>query len=156
MKRWHPGNFLFRPDGTVGVLDFGCTKKLNDQLYEDYFLLADPNLFDDTTKAKEVLLKLEILRPTDSPEREAQISDLFQRLISLIAMPYHEGRFYFNNQDFYHKITDVGKDISKLREVRGNKDFLFINRTYYGLYSLFQQLDVELDTECKFKDFKKK
>ncbi len=25
----HPGNFLFAPDGTVGVLDFGCTRSLS-------------------------------------------------------------------------------------------------------------------------------
>ncbi|MBU0892790.1 MAG: AarF/ABC1/UbiB kinase family protein [Gammaproteobacteria bacterium] len=25
----HPGNFLFAPDGTVGVLDFGCTRDLS-------------------------------------------------------------------------------------------------------------------------------
>jgi predicted unusual protein kinase regulating ubiquinone biosynthesis (AarF/ABC1/UbiB family) len=26
----HPGNFLFSPDGTVGVLDFGCTRSLSE------------------------------------------------------------------------------------------------------------------------------
>lgn len=26
----HPGNFLFAPDGTVGVLDFGCTRSLSE------------------------------------------------------------------------------------------------------------------------------
>lgn len=25
----HPGNFLFAPDGTVGILDFGCTRSLS-------------------------------------------------------------------------------------------------------------------------------
>lgn len=26
----HPGNFLFAPDGTIGVLDFGCTRALSE------------------------------------------------------------------------------------------------------------------------------
>jgi predicted unusual protein kinase regulating ubiquinone biosynthesis (AarF/ABC1/UbiB family) len=149
----HPGNFLFREDGTVGVLDFGCTKVLSQQLYEDYFMLAEPYLFDDKERAEQVLLKLEILREHDTPEKRKYVMRLFQELITLIATPYHEGKFYFNNDAFYEKLSNVGLEISKLREIRGNKDFLFINRTYYGLYSLFQQLDVELETACQYRNF---
>jgi predicted unusual protein kinase regulating ubiquinone biosynthesis (AarF/ABC1/UbiB family) len=149
----HPGNFLFREDGTVGVLDFGCTKVLSQELYDDYFTLADPHLFDDKDFAEHVLLKLEILRENDTPEKRNIITKLFRELITLIATPYHEGKFYFNNDAFYEKLSKVGLEISKLREVRGSKDFLFINRTYYGLYALFQQLDVELETACQYRNF---
>jgi predicted unusual protein kinase regulating ubiquinone biosynthesis (AarF/ABC1/UbiB family) len=152
----HPGNFLFREDGTVGILDFGCTKVLTDDLYNDYFLLARPDLFDDPEKAEETLLSLEILRPSDSPEKRKYLRGLFQRLITLIATPYHEGKFYFNNDEFYEELTSVGAEISRLRELRGSKDYLFINRTYFGLYAIFQQLDAELETTCKFHDFLRK
>lgn len=152
----HPGNFLFRMDGTVGVLDFGCTKRLTPQLYEDYFLMAQPDLFQDKPKAEAILLKLEILRPTDSPERREYLLGLFGRLISHIAMPYHEGTFNFNNDAYYQELTDIGVEISKLRELRGSKDYLFLNRTYFGLYGLFQQLDAQLNTTCKYHDFVRK
>ena len=152
----HPGNFLFREDGTVGVLDFGCTKRLTPDLYEDYFLMAEPALFEDKERAEAVLLKLEILRPTDSTERRAYLMGLFGRLISHIAQPYHDGWFDFNNESFYHEITEIGTEISKLRELRGSKDFLFLNRTYFGLYALFQQLDAQLETVCQYKDFVRK
>ncbi|MCS6904667.1 MAG: AarF/UbiB family protein [Bacteroidia bacterium] len=152
----HPGNFLFRDDGTVGVLDFGCTKVLSPELYQNYFTLAEPDLFEDTERAELVLLKLEILRESDTPDKRKHLLGLFRELITLIATPYHQGRFYFNDDAFYEKLNRVGTEISKLREIRGSKDFLFINRTYYGLYSLFQQLDVELETACKYRDFLKK
>jgi len=149
----HPGNFLFQEDGTVCLLDFGCVKRLSDELYEDYFLLADPDLFKDREKAKEVLLRLEIIRPTDSPEKREHLTNLFERLISLIAKPYHAGRFYFNDAKFYDDMNEVNMEIAKLRELRGSKDFLFVNRTYFGLYAIFRQMDVEIKTACKYRDF---
>lgn len=152
----HPGNFLFQPDGTVGVLDFGCTKFLSDDVYNNYFLMADPYLFDDEARATEVLLKLEILRESDPPEKRKVLIPLFQRLITLIATPYHRGEFYFNNDEFYKELTSIGTEISKLRELRGSKDFLFINRTYFGLYAIFQQLDANLQTVCQYHDFLRK
>ena len=33
---------------------------------------------------------------------------------------------------------------------------LYLNRTYFGLYSLFKDLDVELETACKYRNFLKK
>jgi predicted unusual protein kinase regulating ubiquinone biosynthesis (AarF/ABC1/UbiB family) len=149
----HPGNFLFRPDGSIGVLDFGCTKSLTQELYDDYFSLASPGLFDDAEQANKVLTKLQILRPTDSEERKNYLTDLFSRLITKIAMPYHNGKFYFNDQSFYEELNAISMEISKLREVRGTKDYIFINRTYFGLYALFKELDVEIETACKYKDF---
>jgi len=151
----HPGNFLFRNDGTIGVLDFGCTKRLSQEVYDGYFRMADPHLFDpqNRERAQQVLLELEILRPTDTGEHREFLTDLFGRLISLIALPYHQGRFNFNNPDYYEEIKTLGGEIAKLRELRGSKDFLFINRTYFGLFSLFQHLDVEMDTTCTYHDF---
>jgi predicted unusual protein kinase regulating ubiquinone biosynthesis (AarF/ABC1/UbiB family) len=149
----HPGNFLFRMDGSIGVLDFGCTKKLTPKLYEDYFRLADPTLFEDRERAKEALLAIEILRTTDEGEREDYLIELFARLIGLISRPYHEGRFNFADDSFYEEMTELGMEISELKELRGTKDFLFINKTYYGLFGLFHELGVELNTVCKYHNF---
>lgn len=149
----HPGNFLFRNDGSIGVLDFGCTKTLTQELYDDYFALAEPGLFKDRPRVESVMRKLQILRPTDSRERVEQLIDLFERLITNIAQPYHRGFFAFDNDAFYEEMTQISMEMSKMREVRGTRDFLFINRTYYGLYSLFRELKAQLKTECKYRNF---
>jgi predicted unusual protein kinase regulating ubiquinone biosynthesis (AarF/ABC1/UbiB family) len=33
----HPGNFLMRGDGTMGIIDFGCIKVIPDLFYDNYF-----------------------------------------------------------------------------------------------------------------------
>ncbi|HVY61088.1 MAG TPA: AarF/UbiB family protein, partial [Planctomycetota bacterium] len=35
----HPGNFLFLPDGRIGLLDFGCVKKFPDAFVRNYVTL---------------------------------------------------------------------------------------------------------------------
>ncbi|MCS7084880.1 MAG: AarF/ABC1/UbiB kinase family protein, partial [Bacteroidia bacterium] len=152
----HPGNFLFQPDGTVVVLDFGCTKVLNEELYRDYFTLAEPYLFDDKARARETLTRLQIIRPTDSEQKANYLTGLFARLITEIARPYHQGMFDFNDEVYYENFGQIAGEIARTRELRGSKEFLFLNRTYYGLFTLFQELDVELETACKYRNFLKK
>jgi predicted unusual protein kinase regulating ubiquinone biosynthesis (AarF/ABC1/UbiB family) len=149
----HPGNFLFREDGSIGVLDFGCTKTLTQELYDDYFALAEPGLFADRPRVEQVMRKLQILRPSDTRERVEYLINLFERLITYIAQPYHRGYFNFANDSFYEEMTQISMEMSKMREVRGTRDFLFINRTYYGLYALFRELGAELNTTCQYRDF---
>ena len=59
----HPGNFLFAPDGTVGVLDFGCTRSLSEHFRTQ------------VTKAWSALL-----RPPTDPQRDALVLQAYQAL----------------------------------------------------------------------------
>ena len=59
----HPGNFLFAPDGTVGVLDFGCTRELS------------VHFRAQVTKAWSALL-----RPAADPQRDALVLQAYQAL----------------------------------------------------------------------------
>jgi predicted unusual protein kinase regulating ubiquinone biosynthesis (AarF/ABC1/UbiB family) len=149
----HPGNFLFFADGTVGVLDFGCTKVLTQQLYDDYFTLADPKLYQDPAAVRAALVKLEILRPTDTPQKEAFITDIFVRLIGLLTKPMHTGTFYFNDPAYFKAVADIGLQISKTKEVRGNKEFLFVNRTFFGIFTMMQALDADIRTASRYLKF---
>jgi len=59
----HPGNFLFAPDGTVGVLDFGCTRHLSDDF-----------------RGHVVQAWSALLRPAADPERDARVLQAYQAL----------------------------------------------------------------------------
>ncbi|MBD9394926.1 AarF/ABC1/UbiB kinase family protein [Acidovorax sp. ACV01] len=59
----HPGNFLFAPDGTVGVLDFGCTRSLSAEFRAQ------------VTQAWSALL-----RPPTDPQRDALVLQAYQAL----------------------------------------------------------------------------
>ncbi len=151
----HPGNFLFRPDNTVGVIDFGCTKEFAGKVYEDYFGLANYELYNDKIKLRKVFFDLEILRPSDSEERIQELMDLFSTLSKMIAKPYQYKTFFFGDQEFLEEVNQISKIAASIGEIRGKKDFLFVNRTFFGIFSLMKELNATIVTQCKYLPFLK-
>jgi predicted unusual protein kinase regulating ubiquinone biosynthesis (AarF/ABC1/UbiB family) len=148
----HPGNFLFRADGTLGVIDFGCTKRLPDDLYQNYFALGDPSIYEPSQRERldAIFEKLAIYRPTDDEETRDYMRDLYSRFAQVLSTPYRLGRMDFAQTDFFNALNAVGEEIARTRELRGLRDFLFLNRTFLGLFNFFHRLGVELDTRCTY------
>ncbi|MGQ9863179.1 MAG: ABC1 kinase family protein [Bacteroidia bacterium] len=144
----HPGNFLFRPDGTLGVIDFGCTKEIPKDLYEAYFALADPQVYQDIPHLDALFEQLALYRAHDAPAERAYVRDLFTRFAQTLAEPYQKGTFDFSQPDFFNRLNQIGEEIAQTRELRGLRDFLFLNRTFLGLFNFFHRLGVKLDTRC--------
>jgi predicted unusual protein kinase regulating ubiquinone biosynthesis (AarF/ABC1/UbiB family) len=148
----HPGNFLFRPDGTLGVIDFGCTKKLPDELYNAYFALGDPAIYEPTQREKldTIFEKLAIFRSDDDEETRAYMRDLYSRFAQTLATPYRLGEMDFADRAYFDGLNEVGEEIARTRELRGLKDFLFLNRTFLGLFNFFHKLGIKLNTRCAY------
>lgn len=148
----HPGNFLFRSDGLLGVIDFGCTKRIPEELYKAYFALGDPAIYQPSRREEldELFEKLAIYRPTDKPEEREYVRDLFSRFAQILATPYRLGYMDFRDTAFFEALNAVGEEIARTRQLRGLRDFLFLNRTFLGLFNLFHQLGVALDTRCTY------
>lgn len=151
----HPGNFLIREDNTIGVIDFGCTKVFAGKVYEDYFGLANYDLYNHPDQLRKVFFDLEILRPSDSEERIAELIELFSILSKLVAKPYQTKTFYFGDEEFLHEVNNVSKIAASIGEIRGKKDFLFVNRTFFGIFSLMRELNATIVTACKHLPFLK-
>ena len=149
----HPGNFLIDEAAKLMPIDFGCIKKVPEEFYIPYFELADPKFINNPELFMEKLYQLEILREDDSPEEITYFSDLFHRLLSLFTKPFHADHFDFSDEVFFGAIATMGEDFAKdtkLRKMNGNrgsKHFLYINRTFFGLYSLMHELKARIDTQ---------
>jgi len=153
----HPGNFLVNNVDELIVIDFGCIKEVPDTFYVPYFELAKPeNISDDKIFTKK-LYELEILMPTDSQEEKTFFKSIFHRLLSLFTSPFHNEYFDFGDEVFWGEIADLGeqfssdKQIRKMNGNRGSKHFLYMNRTFFGLYNLLHDLRANI----KVNDFKK-
>ncbi len=146
----HPGNFLISDDGQLMPIDFGCIKEVPDDFYVPYFQLVDPIYFNDAKLFEEKLYQLEILRKDDSPSEVIYFSKLFHDLLAIFTAPFQEENFDFANQDFFGKIATMGEELTKdpqLRKMNGNrgsKHFIYINRTFFGLYNLMHLLKAKV------------
>ncbi|MGB2305827.1 MAG: ABC1 kinase family protein, partial [Flavobacteriaceae bacterium] len=154
----HPGNFLVDSSGNLVVIDFGCIKEVPEDFYVPYFELAQKEAMEDRDFFIDKITALEILRPDDSAKDSAYITDLFHELLGVLTFPFHNKTFDFSDEIFWGKVAQMSERLSKdeqLRKLNGNRGsrhFLYINRTFFGLYNLLHDLksNVVVDNYKKF------
>ncbi len=152
----HPGNFLISKDEKLIALDFGCMKSIPDSFYTPYFELANKDNLKDRDFFTKKLYELEILRSDDSPEELVFFTNMFHELLSLFTQPFNQEVFDFSDPVFFGKIAELGERYSKSTELRkmngnrGSKHFIYINRTFFGLYNLMFDLKAK---DIRIKNF---
>lgn len=142
----HPGNFLVSDQKELIALDFGCIKVIPDSFYVPYFELATNENLSKPDLFKEKLVELEILLPNDSKEEVIFFTDMFHELLTVFTEPFQKEVFDFSNDSFFKKISNLSEKYSKNTELRkmngnrGSKHFIYMNRTFFGLYNLMFDL----------------
>lgn len=145
----HPGNFLVSKDHDLMVIDFGCMKSIPESFYIPYFELSEKNNIQNPEFFESRLYALEILRKEDTEEEYKFFKSLFHEMLSLFTQPFHGETFDFSNEEFFGNIANLSQKYSKSTELkkmngnRGSKHFIYINRTFFGLYNLMHDLKAE-------------
>ncbi len=146
----HPGNFLFRPDGKIGVLDFGCVKRFPRTFRDDLLRLFRARLADDEETLVTQYRALDILRDDHDEEQRAYLIDLLTDFGHIIVKPYRQDTYDFGGshildgfKELLPKVT--GRDAFKNREPVGSPHFVFVNRLVAGLLSLLTRLEARVD-----------
>jgi predicted unusual protein kinase regulating ubiquinone biosynthesis (AarF/ABC1/UbiB family) len=158
----HPGNFLISKDEELIAIDFGCIKEIVDEFYQPYFELAVPASINNPEIFKNKLFQLEILRNDDSQKEVAYFSVLFHEMLSLFTKPFQSDTFNFADSGFWDEISSLSekysndKELRKMNGNRGSKHFLYINRTFFGLYNLLHDLKATVNTKEYVKYLKEK
>ena len=146
----HPGNFLVDASGALVAIDFGCIKEVPEDFYVPYFELAQKEAMEDRDFFIDKITTLEILRPDDSKKDSAYITDLFHELLGVLTFPFHNETFDFSDESFWSKVAQMSERLSqdeqirKLNGNRGSRHFLYINRTFFGLYNLLHDLKADI------------
>lgn len=149
----HPGNFIVTPDYRLGIIDFGCVKVIPGWFYDSYFQLLDRMLLNDRPRMEKVFYNLRFLYPDDSAKEKKFFFDLFSQLVELLGRPFHTDRFDFGDKEYFKSLYAFGEELAGMKElrqskkVRGVRDALYINKTYFGLYSLLHELKAEVRTK---------
>ena len=95
------------------------------------------------------LFDLEIIKENDTEEEVLFLKGFFKEMLSLFTLPFQEETFDFSNNEYFLKITSIAEGYSKdprLKKIdvnRGSKHFIYINRVFYGLYSLMNSLQAK-------------
>ncbi|UYZ64599.1 ABC1 kinase family protein [Hymenobacter weizhouensis] len=150
----HPGNFLLRAEhgGTVGVLDFGCVKEIPADVHRLFTALLAPETLRDEARLTALLTEAGVLRPDDAPARRAFYLSTMQASLELVGRPFRQPVFNFGDPAFLQALYALGDDLMQQpelrqqREPRGSEHFIYLNRTYVGLFALLTELGAEVRT----------
>lgn len=134
----NPGNFLFRPDGRLGIVDFGCIKRFNSEFVQSIGLLCRHG----GPKSGELLegLYRKIGVVFDSSADRQELVTFLSHWIECLMTPYRQDQFDFSKADAY-----FAQGMGQIRDLyrfvdRYEGSFTYFGRTEYGLMRLLQRL----------------
>lgn len=137
----HPGNYLFQPDGTVGLLDFGCVKRFDEFFLGAYARVALAALDDDRERTLEACRALGVWEG-DTPEA----GDAIWAFCDAALSPWRQGPCVLGRgENLIVRCRAAGERIWAHPEVMGVPDMLFLHRALAGLYTMARRLEVEAD-----------
>ena len=146
----HPGNFLVTTNGDLGVLDFGCVKSFPADFHRLYFSFLKPGLIENEPEFVAYLKALNVLRDDDTPEEFKFFLNYSYQVMELLTQPYFNAEFDFSDPAFFKRTYEMGERImrdaqsSNMMSARGSKHFIYLNRTFFGLYSILHQLKAKI------------
>jgi predicted unusual protein kinase regulating ubiquinone biosynthesis (AarF/ABC1/UbiB family) len=142
----HPGNFLIGPDLEIGLVDFGCVKHFPKSFVEGYRKLPRAVVEDDRESYFKAARELGFLRKGLSRELEDRIYNVAFRVGRWFAPVFQEEPFDFGNASAWiqegRAFVLEGYRLRKSFEL--NPNFVYLDRTRYGLIRLFERMGARL------------
>ena len=105
------------------------------------------------------LLELEIIRLDDSEDEKQFFTEIFYELLYLFTTPFQEENFDFSDGKFFEAIAELGQKYAKNTQMkgrnanRGSRHFIYMNRTFFGLYNLMHEIQSENIIINNYKNF---
>ncbi|HMG92556.1 MAG TPA: hypothetical protein VK589_21005, partial [Chryseolinea sp.] len=88
----------------------------------------------------------------DSQKEKEFFKSIFLTLVELLGRPFHTPEFDFSNKAYFEELYSFGEKLSSMKELReskkprGVRDAIYINRTYFGLYTILHDLKATIKT----------
>lgn len=144
----HPGNFLFTPDGKLGVVDYGCVKSFPEEFFINYLKLLPVHLKRDEEEIIRLYKELDVLRTDpESSKSEQAIYEFCKNYGYTFALPYIDDEFNFGDEEYKQIMAGYTKNAPITNGPRGSKHFIFTTRVHLGLYHFLMKLKAVVKTK---------
>ncbi|TCM70890.1 ABC1 family protein [Acinetobacter calcoaceticus] len=133
----HPGNFAFRPDGSVVIYDFGGVKTLSNDIIVRFKALVQAGRQADIESIETHLLAMDALA-----ERDKFPPELYQAWLEVLLRPLITHYDFAENSAHHDGMRLVKKSLKYWDVFKPSPDTLMVNRTISGHYWNLIQLKV--------------
>ncbi len=148
----HAGNFIITPENKLCVIDFGAVKEIPHYLYEPYFKIVLLNPKKDREEINQIYKNMNMIIEKDTPQERELFIKMFDDLVEIVRKPFKTGYFDFGNSKILEAMFELGekykhnKTLKNANAARGVKDAIYLNRTYFGMYSILSRLGAKINT----------
>ncbi len=154
----HPGNFMFLPDGRLGVLDFGCTRALSptfrDSLARSWNAMLNPPASGSNVALRLAYVDLQVISPTLSQhDFDTVLIPALGDILAWYVEPFRAGRC-----DFAQRLPAPKADARHARMLVSSthglhQDLPYFDRAYTGVMQLLKTLGADVATaNCWIKE----
>lgn len=132
----HPGNYLFREDGKIVFLDYGCCRRYTAERIDAWVELCKVVCQDDGLGLERAATDLGFIRGPGTYEPEA-----FRDLMRYLYLPYlTDEPFAFADHRPQDTFRQMFVDNANLFKLNMPADAVFLNRIGFGLVSLMAEM----------------
>ncbi|HTN32994.1 MAG TPA: AarF/ABC1/UbiB kinase family protein, partial [Marinobacter sp.] len=137
----HPGNFAYRPDGSIIMYDFGCVKKLKPEIVEAYRKTLIAALDEDYQALDAHLIDLGA-RVGSQPAVDEAYYAMWR---DILIVPFEQEEPYdFAGSEIHKRVAAKTSTVFKyLDRFRPPVESIFIDRMIAGHYWMLKRLGVQ-------------
>jgi len=127
----HPGNFIFMDNGRLGLIDFGCSRRMTDDEWRLMCDIEQAVLKQDEAQTRRFIAKACFF---DTPEEiEPDRLETVRRGVDWQMEPCLKGGLFdFGDREFFRRGIECIMDMSRKRYTRGSPLYLWSNRLSLG------------------------
>ncbi len=139
----HPGNYLFGEDGRMIFLDFGCVKYFPPDMLARWKRLVRAHLDGDAARFHELVAEAGFLN-----DPAAIDADRIYRDFGYFYEPFQHDRVFrfdrtYTQKSFRMVLAPDGEFEGFHKKLNMPRDFVFVNRLQWGVYSVLADLRAE-------------
>jgi aarF domain-containing kinase len=140
---WHPGNFLFRDDGQLGLIDFGCVREMTDPEVE-WERRAD-RLMQTKDRAELVAFIREWCELNNDSHQEEWLRLAVESAELWWAARLQEGPYDYTNPEPLRRSMELFGEMCRKRYTRAQPVTPLFSRQDFGHRALFHRLGARID-----------
>ncbi|WP_085814061.1 ABC1 kinase family protein [Geoanaerobacter pelophilus] len=143
----NPGNFIFMPDGRLGVVDFGCARWYTDEEWRMQCDAEAAAFRQDEKEMERIIVEASLYESAE--EMGAERVELVGRVIKWQLEPWlSEGLFDFGDKEFFQRGMDAMRQATRKGYLRGMPLHIWTTRFVLGARAVVYRLR----GRCHFKE----
>jgi len=139
----HPGNYIFQPNGRLGLIDFGCCRRYTTEDV-DYLTQVERGFLSDEATFDAAMARAADLTPRQRAEQRRM--ELYREWSKWLWEPIrHSGPFDFGDESYFRRGMELYREIMERRYVRSLPVNLWITKSFVGVRAMLTRLRARVD-----------